>query len=51
MPDYFLTWPASIYSGIAASGKFDPMMLTMSIWIVPGIISYVLWSKKMNAQT
>jgi hypothetical protein len=41
---------SSIYSGIAAFGKFDPMMLLMLIWIVPGIISYVLWSKRMRGQ-
>ena len=29
----------AIYSGIASSGKFDPMMLSMAIWVVPGIIS------------
>ena len=37
-----------VYSGIAVGGRFDPMMLTMLIWIVPGILSYVLWSKKLN---
>lgn len=47
----FFDLAASIYSGIAVAGKFDPMMLTMSIWIVPGILSYIFWNKKMNAQT
>ena len=46
----FFDLTSSIYSGIAASGKFDPMMITMLIWIVPGIISYVLWSKRMSDQ-
>jgi hypothetical protein len=46
----FFDLTSSIYSGIAASGKFDPMMLFMVIWIVPGIVSYVLWSKRMSSQ-
>src|ERR1700748_2486272 len=37
----------AIYSGIAASGKFDPMMLTMLFWIIPGILSYYYWHKKI----
>ena len=37
---------AAIYSGIAASGTFDPMMLTMLMWIVPGVLSYIFWKKK-----
>jgi hypothetical protein len=43
----FFDLAGAIYSGIAASGKFDPMMLTMAIWILPGIISYSFWHKKM----
>ena len=35
---------AAIYSGIASAGKFDPMMLTMLIWIVPGVLSYYYWT-------
>jgi hypothetical protein len=35
---------AAIYSGVASAGKFDPMMLTMLIWIVPGILSYYYWT-------
>jgi hypothetical protein len=39
------------YSGIAASkGNVDPAMLGMLIWIVPGILSYVFWKKKMKAE-
>ena len=44
----FFDLTSSVYSGIAASGQFDPMMLMMLLWIVPGIISYVLWSKRMR---
>jgi hypothetical protein len=35
----------AIYSGVAVSGKFDPMMLTMLIWIAPGVVSYIMWKK------
>ncbi len=42
----FFDLTAAVYSGIAASGKFDPMMLTMLMWIVPGILSYYFWKKK-----
>jgi DoxX-like protein len=38
-----------IYSGIAAAGKFDPMMLTMLVWIVPGILSYIYYHKLNKA--
>ncbi|MDB5251065.1 MAG: hypothetical protein JWP27_234 [Flaviaesturariibacter sp.] len=37
---------AAVYSGIAASHSFDPMMLTLLIWFVPGILSYIFWHKK-----
>ena len=46
----FFDLTAATYSGIAASGKFDPLMLTMLIWIVPGILSYIFWSKKLKAE-
>ncbi|MBK8088991.1 MAG: DoxX family protein [Chitinophagaceae bacterium] len=42
----FFDLTAAVYSGIAVSGKFDPMMLTMLMWIVPGILSYYFWTKK-----
>ena len=35
----------AIYSGVAAAGSFDPMMLSMIIWILPGIVSY-LWKRR-----
>jgi hypothetical protein len=28
------------------AGKFDPMMLMMLGWIVPGIVSYYYWNKR-----
>ena len=39
---------AVIYSGIALAGKVDPMMSYMLIWIVPGILSYIFWKKKLK---
>ncbi|MGN6193332.1 MAG: DoxX family protein [Ginsengibacter sp.] len=44
----FFDLAGAIYSGIAASGKFDPLILTMLIWIVPGILSYYFWLKKIK---
>lgn len=46
----FFDLGGAIFSGIASSGKFDPMMLTMLIWILPGIISYSFWHKKMTGK-
>src|SRR5579859_6712927 len=36
----------ALYSGIAAAGKFDPMMLTMLIWFIAGVLSYYFWNKR-----
>lgn len=44
----FFDLAGAIYSGIASSGKFDPLMLTMVIWILPGILSYHFWHKKIK---
>ena len=44
----FFDLAGAIYSGIAVSG-FDPMMLSMLLWIVTGILSYYYWHKKMKA--
>ena len=39
------------YSGIAASkGHVDPAMIGMLIWIVPGILSYIFWKKKIKTE-
>jgi DoxX-like family len=40
---------AASYSGIAASPKFDPAILGMLMWIIPGILSYYFWKKKLKA--
>ncbi|HVU53628.1 MAG TPA: DoxX family protein [Puia sp.] len=42
----FFDLAGAIYSGVAAAGKFDPMMLMMLAWIVPGVLSYYYWRKK-----
>ena len=42
----FFDLAGAVYSGIASAGKFDPMILTMAAWIIPGIVSYYFWHKK-----
>ena len=44
----FFDLAGALYSGVATAGKFDPMMLSMLIWVVPGIVSYYFWQKKMK---
>jgi hypothetical protein len=39
---------AAVYSGIAVAKTFDPLMLTLLAWFVPGVLSYVYWHKKMR---
>src|SRR6185312_4003894 len=46
----FFDLTGAVYSGIAASGKFDPLILTMFFWIVPGIFSYYFWLKKIKGK-
>lgn len=43
----FFDLAGAVYSGIAVGGKFDPMMLTMLIWILPGVFSYYFWKKRI----
>lgn len=42
----FFDLAGAIYSGIAVAGTFDPRMLGMLMWIVPGVLSYYFWKKK-----
>lgn len=44
----FFDLVAAVYSGIAVAKTFDPMILTMLAWFVPGVLSYVYWHKKMK---
>lgn len=44
----FFDLAGAIYSGVASAGKFDAMMLTMLAWIIPGIVSYYYWHKKIG---
>lgn len=44
----FFDLVAAVYSGIAVAKTFDPLMLTMLAWFVPGILSYIFWHKKMK---
>jgi hypothetical protein len=44
----FFDLVAAVYSGIAVAKTFDPLILTMLAWFVPGILSYVYWHKKMK---
>jgi hypothetical protein len=50
----FFDLTGAVYSGIAVSDKFDPMILTMLIWIVPGVVSYYFWRRyfgRLNIST
>ena len=44
----FFDLAGAIYSGIAVGGKFDPMMLFMLVWIVPGVLSYYYWRRRLT---
>lgn len=46
----FFDLAGATYSGVAAAGKFDPLMLTLVLWIVPGILSYYYWKKISHLQ-
>lgn len=41
----FFDLGGAVFSAISVAGSFDPRMLTMLIWILPGIISYILWHR------
>jgi len=44
----FFDLSGAIYSGVAVAGKFDPMMLMMLVWIIPGVLSYYYWHKRVG---
>lgn len=43
----FFDLAGAVYSGVAVNGSFDPRMLSMLGWIVPGILSYYFWKKSL----
>lgn len=45
----FFDLAGAAYSGIATSNTFDPRILGMLMWIIPGVISYYYWCKKIKA--
>ncbi|WP_207494497.1 DoxX family protein [Aridibaculum aurantiacum] len=51
----FFDLSGAIYSTVATAGKIDPMMLTLLLWIVPGVVSFYLWNRQQilvdNKQT
>ena len=44
----FFDLAAATFSGVAASPKFEPAIFGMLMWIVPGILSYFFWKKKIK---
>jgi len=42
----FFDLAGALYSGAASAGKFDPMLLMMLIWIIPGVLSYYCWQRR-----
>lgn len=44
----FFDLAGAFYSGIATEDKFNPLILTLFIWIIAGIISYYFWHKKIH---
>ncbi len=44
----FFDLAGAMYSGIASTGKFDPMVLTIFVWIISGIVSYYFWHRKIQ---
>ena len=47
----FFDLVAAIYSFAAAPNmKFDPGMLSMGIWVLFGILSYIFWKKKLKTE-
>ncbi len=46
----FFDLAGATFSGIAASPKFEPAILGMLMWIVPGILSYIFWRKKIKIE-
>ena len=41
----FFDLAGAMYSGIAAAPKFDPLTLTLLLWVIAGVLSYYYWHK------
>jgi hypothetical protein len=46
----FFDLAGAVFAGIAVAKKIDPMMAFMLVWIVPGILSYIFWKKKLKLE-
>jgi len=44
----FFDLAGATYSGIAAGSAFDPRIFGMLVWLIPGIVSYYCWHKKIK---
>jgi hypothetical protein len=44
----FFDLAGAVYSGIAASPHFNPLILTMLLWFIMGVLSYYFWHKKVG---
>ena len=46
----FIDLAGATYSGLAISPAFDPKILGMLMFIIPGVLSYYFWNKKKVSQ-
>ncbi len=46
----FIDLAGAAYSGLAISPAFDPKILGMLMFIIPGVLSYYFWNKKKVSQ-
>ncbi len=44
----FFDLSAVIYSSVAIANAFDPNLAFMLIWILPGVLSYIFWKKRIK---
>lgn len=44
----FFDLGGAVYSSLMVAGSFDPQMLMMLLWILPGILSYWLWHQSQQ---
>ena len=46
----FFDLSGAVYAGIAVAKTINPMMSFMLVWILPGILSYIFWHKKLKQE-